>query len=76
MLTQGGPAPTVVEAVWELLDASVAGPRLDSGPEGSARRRRNAQKFSDWRPAARWYDARCVSCSRSPSTLYPPSTQF
>jgi hypothetical protein len=66
VLPQGGPAPTVVEAVWELLDAGVAGPRLDSGPEGSARRRRNAQKFSDWRPAARWYDARCVPCPTRP----------
>ena len=73
MLLQGGPAPTVVEAVWELLDASVAGPRLDSAPEGSARRRRSAQKFSDWRPAARWYDARCASCSWRAST---PSKEF
>lgn len=47
--------------MWELLDACVAGPRLDSSPEGSARRKRAAQKFSEWRPAARWYDARCVS---------------
>lgn len=45
----------MVEAVWELLDACVAGPRLDSSPEGSARRKRAAQNFSDWRPVNRWY---------------------
>lgn len=57
---QAGPSPVVVEAVWELLDACVAGIRLQGAEEAASggRGRHNADKFAEWQPRARWYDAR------------------
>lgn len=49
-----------MEAVWELLDACVAGPRLQTPPAehppgGSSG---GDDGGTQWHPQVRWYDAR------------------
>lgn len=56
-----------VEAVWELLDSSVAGLRLQDSGEGGRRDRRATAGLAERQPHARWYDARC----HHPSCLIP-----
>jgi hypothetical protein len=49
-----------MEAVWELLDASIAGVRLQGGAAepASGRSAEGDDKNRRWCPQARWYDAR------------------
>ena len=53
-----------MEAVWELLDCSVAGLRLQDSGEGGGRDRRAVGGLAPRQPHVRWYDARCQHPSR------------